>query len=149
MEAAAKEMGINYAALEYGGQGRSGGIFIDFRFEDWIDDVVHVMDVLTPRAGFLLVGSSLGAWLALHAALRRRHAVLVRHADQQPAPTHPSCFFTPKPYYGLCLSPGISRRFPRDSLHVSRDPVAPAGGGGAEAATQLVTIPSNYLEVCV
>lgn len=51
-----------------------------------LDDVLQLLDTIgSPRQ--FLVGSSMGAWLALHAALRRPHLVQVG-ADSREAAAH-------------------------------------------------------------
>ncbi len=56
--------------LDYRGCGESDGRFEDFTLTDWRDDVVAMLDWLAPRP-VVLVGSSMGGWLMLLAALTR------------------------------------------------------------------------------
>ena len=59
--------------FDYGGCGASPGAFEEQSLEDWRDDVVALIDRLpTP---VLLVGSSMGGWLMLLAALARPERV--------------------------------------------------------------------------
>jgi len=56
--------------LDYGGNGASEGRFADGTLASWRDDVLLLMDALTDGP-VVLVGSSMGGWLALLVALAR------------------------------------------------------------------------------
>jgi pimeloyl-ACP methyl ester carboxylesterase len=64
--------------LDYSGTGSSGGAFADGTLARWLDEVLGLIDRLV-EGRIILVGSSMGGWIALHAALRRpdRVAALV------------------------------------------------------------------------
>jgi pimeloyl-ACP methyl ester carboxylesterase len=65
---------LHYRGHGAGAARSSGDVRAVLSLQEWIDDVLSVLD-RAPNATFVLVGSSLGAWLALHAALARPHAV--------------------------------------------------------------------------
>ena len=56
--------------LDYAGHGASGGAFIDGTIGAWTDDALLLIDRLT-SGPLILVGSSMGGWIALLAALAR------------------------------------------------------------------------------
>ena len=56
--------------LDYSGHGRSGGAFTDGTIGRWMQDALFLIDRLTDGP-LLLVGSSMGGWIALLIALRR------------------------------------------------------------------------------
>lgn len=56
--------------FDYRGHGESGGAFTDATIGDWLDDTLAVLDEAT-QGPLLLVGSSMGAWIALLAARAR------------------------------------------------------------------------------
>ncbi|PZU14560.1 MAG: alpha/beta hydrolase [Sphingobium sp.] len=60
--------------LDYAGNGASDGRFVDGTLESWRDDVLAMMDGLT-QGPVVLVGSSMGGWLALLVALVRPERV--------------------------------------------------------------------------
>ena len=62
--------GLAYLRLDYSGTGSSGGEFAEGTLDRWLGEVVAAIDLLV-EGPVLLVGSSMGAWLALHAALQR------------------------------------------------------------------------------
>jgi pimeloyl-ACP methyl ester carboxylesterase len=62
--------GLAYLRLDYSGTGSSGGDFSDGTLDRWLDEVVSAIDMLV-EGPVLLIGSSMGGWLALHAALKR------------------------------------------------------------------------------
>jgi pimeloyl-ACP methyl ester carboxylesterase len=64
--------------LDYAGHGASGGNFAEGTIGSWTQDAVFLIDYLT-TGPLLLVGSSMGGWIALLAALARpaRVAALV------------------------------------------------------------------------
>jgi pimeloyl-ACP methyl ester carboxylesterase len=62
--------GLGYLRLDYSGTGSSGGEFADGTLTRWLDEVVAAIDLLVDGP-VLLIGSSMGGWLALHAALKR------------------------------------------------------------------------------
>lgn len=62
--------GLGCLRLDYSGTGLSAGAFADGTLDRWIDEVIFAIDAL-PLGKVLLVGSSMGGWIALHAALRR------------------------------------------------------------------------------
>ena len=56
--------------LDYAGHGASGGQFEDGTIGSWTADALHLIDKLT-EGPLVLVGSSMGGWIALLAALAR------------------------------------------------------------------------------
>ena len=56
--------------FDYSGTGSSGGSFEQGTLDRWIDESLAVIDRLT-QGSLVLIGSSMGGWIALHAALRR------------------------------------------------------------------------------
>ncbi|WNO53256.1 alpha/beta hydrolase [Stakelama saccharophila] len=70
LEAWAQENGRAFIRFDYRGCGESQGAFEDFTLTDWRDDVLAVIDELADGP-VVLVGSSMGGWLMLLAALAR------------------------------------------------------------------------------
>lgn len=62
--------GIGCLRLDYSGTGSSGGNFTDGTLTRWLEEALAAIDLLT-EGKVIVAGSSMGAWLALHAALRR------------------------------------------------------------------------------
>lgn len=78
LAAFAAERGHGMLRFDYSGHGSSGGTFTDGTIGIWAQDVLTVIDRLT-EGELILVGSSMGGWLALLAARARpdRIAALV------------------------------------------------------------------------
>ena len=70
LEAWAKANGRAMLRMDYAGNGASEGRFADGTLASWRDDVLLLMDALT-QGRVVLVGSSMGGWLALLVALAR------------------------------------------------------------------------------
>lgn len=62
--------GLAYVRFDYSGTGSSGGDFADGTLGRWLDEILAAIDLLIDGK-VILVGSSMGGWLAIHAALRR------------------------------------------------------------------------------
>lgn len=62
--------GLPYLRFDYTGHGRSEGAFTDGTIGAWLGDALDVFDQLT-EGPQVLVGSSMGGWIALLVALRR------------------------------------------------------------------------------
>ncbi|MBC7799727.1 MAG: alpha/beta hydrolase [Gemmatimonadaceae bacterium] len=62
--------GLACLRLDYSGHGASGGAFVDGTIGRWTDDALLLIDRLTEGL-IVLVGSSMGGWIALLAALAR------------------------------------------------------------------------------
>lgn len=62
--------GQAFLRFDYAGHGESGGAFTEGTIGRWLGDALAVIDALT-EGPLLLVGSSMGGWLALHVALAR------------------------------------------------------------------------------
>jgi pimeloyl-ACP methyl ester carboxylesterase len=69
----AKRTGRAFVRFDYSGHGESGGRFEDGTISGWLEDTLAVLETFA-TGSFVLVGSSMGGWLALLAAreLRRR-----------------------------------------------------------------------------
>jgi len=50
--------------LDYAGHGQSGGNFLDGCIGDWAVDAAHIIDTACGSENLLLVGSSMGGWIA-------------------------------------------------------------------------------------
>lgn len=55
--------------FDYRGCGARGGVFADFTLDDWLADALEAIDATPGRV--VLIGSSMGGWLMLLAALAR------------------------------------------------------------------------------
>lgn len=62
--------GRGFLRFDYSGHGASSGEFQDGTIGDWLEDALAAIDGLT-EGKQILVGSSMGGWIALHAALAR------------------------------------------------------------------------------
>lgn len=60
--------------FDYRAHGQSEGVFAETGLQDWLDDGLDAIDATS--GPLLLVGSSMGGWLALLAALARRERVV-------------------------------------------------------------------------
>jgi len=84
--------GQNYVRFDYSGHGQSGGDFLEGTIGAWLDDALAVVDTMT-EGPLILVGSSMGGWIALRAALERKELV--------------------KGLIGLAAAPDFTRDIPR------------------------------------
>ena len=66
--------GLACLRLDYSGHGASGGDFTDGTIGRWTDDALCLVDRLT-NGPLVLVGSSMGGWVALNVALARPERV--------------------------------------------------------------------------
>ncbi len=66
--------GRAFLRFDYGGHGASGGRFEEGTIGGWIGDALAAFDALT-EGPQVVVGSSMGGWIALHLALRRPERV--------------------------------------------------------------------------
>lgn len=71
LEAWAKAHGHGFLAFDYSGHGESDGAFADGTISQWREDALDAIDALTDGP-LVLVGSSMGGWMALLAGLARR-----------------------------------------------------------------------------
>jgi pimeloyl-ACP methyl ester carboxylesterase len=68
------QQGHSFVGFDYSGHGQSGGDFADACVSQWLADTLAIIDsVIVGRV--ILVGSSMGAWIALLAALQRPERV--------------------------------------------------------------------------
>lgn len=78
VDAWAARTGHAMLRFDYAGCGESDGDFDAQSFADWLRDALAAIDAVAPGP-VLLVGSSMGGWLMLHAAMARRertHAMI-------------------------------------------------------------------------
>ena len=62
----AKKNRLGFLALEYSGHGKSSGKFINGNISKWSKDVKILIEKVVKKNNFILVGSSMGAWLSLN-----------------------------------------------------------------------------------
>lgn len=74
LEAWAKAQGHGFLAFDYSGHGLSGGMFEDGKISAWREDALAAIESLTSGA-LVLVGSSMGGWMALLSALALKDRV--------------------------------------------------------------------------
>lgn len=74
LDAFAEAHGLSMLRFDYSGTGSSGGRFEDGTLALWLEEALTALDRLTQGA-VVLVGSSMGGWIALHLALLRPERV--------------------------------------------------------------------------
>ncbi|MDB9807764.1 alpha/beta hydrolase [Candidatus Pelagibacter sp.] len=62
----AKKNKLGFLALEYSGHGKSSGKFTNGNISKWSKDVEVLIKKIVKKNNFILVGSSMGAWLSLN-----------------------------------------------------------------------------------
>lgn len=70
LDAWAAEAGRAYLRFDYSGHGESGGAFEEATVGQWLEDALAALDAFVPGRP-VLVGSSMGGWIALLAARER------------------------------------------------------------------------------
>ena len=70
LDAFSERSGLAMLRFDYSGTGSSGGRFEDGTLERWTDEAALLVDGCADGP-LVLVGSSMGGWIALHLALRR------------------------------------------------------------------------------
>ena len=74
LESWAQAQGHGFLAFDYSGHGLSGGAFEDGTISAWREDALAAIETLTTGA-LVLVGSSMGGWMALLSALALKERV--------------------------------------------------------------------------
>ncbi len=94
LDSLAESLGLAMLRFDYSGTGSSEGLFEDGTLGGWLDDALYLLDTLV-EGPVVLIGSSMGGWLALLAAKHRpeRVAALVGIAA---APDFTGWGFTPE-----------------------------------------------------
>lgn len=93
LEAWARATNRAFLRFDYAGCGASGGEFADQTLAGWLDDTLAMIDAVADGP-VVLVGSSMGGWLALLAA-RERPAQVAAIVGVAPAPDFTDWGFTP------------------------------------------------------
>jgi pimeloyl-ACP methyl ester carboxylesterase len=75
LDAWAGRTGHAMLRLDYSGCGASEGRFVDGTLDMWLADTLDAIDAFAPDGPIVIVGSSMGGWVALHTALRLRDRV--------------------------------------------------------------------------
>jgi pimeloyl-ACP methyl ester carboxylesterase len=73
LDAWAVRTGQAYVRFDYSGCGESSGRFTDQTLDSWLDDTLRIIDGTT--GAVILIGSSMGGWLMLLAALARPNRI--------------------------------------------------------------------------
>ena len=74
LEAHCRKVGRAYVRFDYGGHGESSGKFEDGTIGEWAEDALAILDDVA-QGPQVLVGSSMGGWIMLLAALARPERV--------------------------------------------------------------------------
>ena len=74
IDAFAEQRGLAMLRLDYSGTGSSGGSFHEGTLALWIEEALGLLDELT-EGPVIIIGSSMGGWIALHLALLRPERV--------------------------------------------------------------------------
>jgi pimeloyl-ACP methyl ester carboxylesterase len=109
LDAFAERSGLAMLRLDYSGTGSSGGKFEDGTLDHWLEESLAAIDRLT-HGPLIVIGSSMGGWIALHLALLRpdRVSALVGIAV---APDFTDWGFTAKQASGLSKDSKPTRAF--------------------------------------
>lgn len=110
LDAFGKERGLAVLRFDYSGTGSSSGRFEDGTLSLWIEEALAAVDQMV-KGPLILIGSSMGGWIALHLALLRPERIrgLVGIAA---APDFTQWGFSSKQIAGLELSGRIEEPNP-------------------------------------
>ena len=73
LSALAESDGLGFCRFDYSGHGESGGDFIDGTISRWLEEAKAVLAAM-PAGPVILVGSSMGCWIALRLVAEMRKA---------------------------------------------------------------------------
>ena len=62
----AKKNNLGFLAPEYSGHGKSNGKFLRGNISKWTNETKKIIKKIIKKNDFIIVGSSMGAWLALN-----------------------------------------------------------------------------------
>ena len=62
----AKKNKLGFLAIEYSGHGKSSGKFTRGNISEWSNDVTRSIKKIVKKNRFILIGSSMGAWISLN-----------------------------------------------------------------------------------
>ena len=57
---------LGFLAIEYSGHGKSSGEFTKGNISEWSNDAKKIIEKIVKKNNFILVGSSMGSWIALN-----------------------------------------------------------------------------------
>ena len=57
---------LGFLTLEYSGHGKSSGDFTKGNISEWTGDTKNLIKKIVKKNNFMLIGSSMGAWIALN-----------------------------------------------------------------------------------
>ena len=57
---------LGFLTLEYSGHGKSSGNFLKNNISSWSKETKKIISKIVKKNNFILVGSSMGAWIALN-----------------------------------------------------------------------------------
>ena len=57
---------IGFLSFEYSGHGKSSGVFTKGNISTWSEDAKKVIKKIVKNNNFILIGSSMGAWIGLN-----------------------------------------------------------------------------------
>lgn len=87
LEGHCSKKGWEFCAFEYRGHGSSSGTFEECTLSDWIRDASNILDHVllsgSKKRRVILVGSSMGAWISVHLALRYHTKVSGNTMEQE------------------------------------------------------------------
>ena len=69
LEAQCRNRGQEFVRFDYSGHGQSDGAFVDGTIGSWSSDAKAILDTVVQSESVILVGSSMGGWIALLLAL--------------------------------------------------------------------------------
>lgn len=70
-----KKTNKDFLAFDYFGHGGSYGNFIEHCLSDWIDNSITAINELIESEEVILIGSSMGGFIALHIAMKLKHKI--------------------------------------------------------------------------
>ncbi len=74
LDAFAEQRGLGMLRFDYSGTGLTGGSFADGTLDRWLAESLAILDRLA-EGPVIVIGSSMGGWIALHLALQRPERV--------------------------------------------------------------------------